>query len=102
VTLDYRHTWARHPGRELTASAVYTPLVADNSVASSIVYLDNSRVARQQRTTSHTTQGTAQVDYVYPLSEKSRFELGARSSLRQNDLRYTFASVPALSFNPSN
>ncbi|AMJ66251.1 hypothetical protein AXW84_12995 [Hymenobacter sp. PAMC 26628] len=102
VTLDYRHTWAQHPGRELTASAVYTPLLGDNSVASGIVYLDNSQVAQQQRTTNHTAQGTAQVDYVHPLGEKSRFELGARSSLRQYDLRYTFASTPALNFDPSN
>ena len=102
ITLDYRHTWAQHKGRELTASAVYTPLLADNGVVSSIVYLDNSQVGQQQRTTNHTTQGTAQVDYVQPLGEKSRWEAGARSSLRQYDLDYTFASVPALNFNPSN
>ena len=102
VTLDYRRTWEQHPGRGLTASAVYTPLLADNGVASSIAYLDGSQVAQQQRTTNHTTQGTVQVDYVQPLGEKSRFELGARSSLRQYNLRYTFASVPALNFDPSN
>ncbi|MGI4869556.1 MAG: TonB-dependent receptor domain-containing protein [Janthinobacterium lividum] len=102
VTLDYRHTWARHQGRELTASAVYTPLFADNSVSSGIIYLDNSQVAQQQQTTTRTTQATAQVDYVHPLGEKSRFEAGVRSSLRQYNLDYTFASTPALNFNPSN
>jgi outer membrane receptor protein involved in Fe transport len=102
VTLDYRHTWAQHKGRELTASAVYTPLFADNSIGSNIIYLDNSLVAQQQRTTNHTTQGTAQVDYVHPLGEKSRLEAGVRSSLRQYDLSYSFSSVPALAFNPSN
>jgi outer membrane receptor protein involved in Fe transport len=103
VTLDYRHTWDKYKGRELTASAVYTPLLADNSIASTIQYLDNSQVAQQQqRTLNHTTQGTAQVDYVQPLGEKSRFELGARSSLRQYDLDYRFSSVPSLGFDPSN
>jgi outer membrane receptor protein involved in Fe transport len=102
ITLDYRHTWDQHKGRELTASAVYTPLFADNSIASNIVYLDNSQVAQLQRTTNHTTQGTAQIDYVHPLGEKSRFEAGARSSLRQYDLAYTFSSLPALNFDPSN
>ena len=102
VTLDYRHTWDQHKGRELTANAVYTPLLADNSIGSTIQYLDNSQVAQQQRTINHTTQGTAQVDYVQPIGEKSRFELGARSSLRQYDLDYRFGSVPALGFDPSN
>ncbi len=102
VSLDYRHVWDQHKGRELTANAVYTPLLADNAVQSNIFYLDNSLVAQQQRTTNHTTQATAQVDYVQPLGEKSRFELGARSSLRQYDLDYHFSSVPSLGFDPSN
>ncbi|RZK46382.1 MAG: TonB-dependent receptor, partial [Hymenobacter sp.] len=102
VTLDYRRTWAQHEGRELTASAVYTPLLADNNVASNILYLDNSLVAQQQRTANHTTQATAQVDYVRPLGAKSRLEAGARSSLRRYDIDYIFSSVPALAFNPSN
>ena len=102
VTLDYRHTWAKHEGRELTASAVYTPLLADNNVASSILYLDNSLVAQQQRTANHTAQATVQADYVQPLGEKSRLEAGVRSSLRRYDIDYIFSSVPALAFNPSN
>ncbi len=103
VTLDYRRTWAQHEGRELTANAVYTPFLGDNNVASSIRYpTDNTLTLQQQRTLNHTTQGTAQVDYVHPLGEKSRFELGARSSLRQYDIDYRFSSVPALSFDPSN
>ena len=103
VTLDYRRTWAKQEGRQLTASAVYTPLLAYNNVASSLVYpTDNRRVQQQQHTLNHTTQGTAQVNYVHPLGEQSRFELGARSSLRQYDLDYRFSSVPALSFDPSN
>ncbi|QKG53535.1 outer membrane beta-barrel family protein [Hymenobacter sp. BRD67] len=102
VTLDYRRTWARHEGRELTANAVYTPLLADNQVGSTIVAVDNAVQLQQQRTINHTTQGTAQLDYVHPLTEKSRFELGARSSLRQYDLDYRFSSTPALPYDPSN
>jgi outer membrane receptor protein involved in Fe transport len=102
VTLDYRRVWDKQPGRELTANAVYTPLLADNNVGSSILYLDNRLVTQQQRTTNRTTQATAQVDYVQPLGEKSRWEAGVRSSLRQYDLDYHFSSVPRLSFDPSN
>ena len=102
VTLDYRRVWDKDKGRELTASAVYTPLVATTDVNSSILYLDNSPVTQQQRTTNHTTQATAQVDYVQPLGAKSRFEAGARSSFRQYDLDYRFSSVPGLNFDPSN
>ena len=103
VTFDYRHTYAGHEGRELTASAVYTPLLSDNSVNSDINYLvDNMQVSQRQRTLNHTTQVTAQVDYVQPLAGKSRFEAGARSSLRRYDLDYRFGRVPALAFDPSN
>lgn len=102
LSLDYRHTWNQHPGRELTANAVYTPLLAETGVGSAILYGDNSLVQQCQRTTNRTTQATAQVDYVHPLSEKSRFELGARSSLRQYDIDYQFSSTPALGFDPSN
>ena len=102
VSLDYRRSWDQHKGRELTASAVYTPLLADNAVASSILYLDNSLLTQQQRTANHTTQATIQVDYVNPFSEKSRLETGVRSSLRRYDIDYLFSSVPALAFNPSN
>ncbi|MBF9144539.1 TonB-dependent receptor domain-containing protein [Hymenobacter properus] len=101
VTADYRRVWEQHKGRELTASAVYTPLLADNDVVSNILYADN-RLVQQQRTTTRTQQGTAQVDYVHPLGEKSRFEVGARSSLRQYDIDYHFSSVPTLGFDPSN
>lgn len=103
VTLDYRHIYTGHAGRELTASAVYTPLLADNNVGSTILYLvDNAQVSQQQRTLNHTTQATAQVDYVRPLTGKSRFEAGARSNLRRYDLDYRFSRVPALVFDPSN
>ncbi|MDQ2771982.1 MAG: TonB-dependent receptor [Bacteroidota bacterium] len=103
VTLDYRHTWAKHEGRELTANAVFTPLLADNLVGSTINYpTDNAVVAQQQRTINHTTQATAQVDYTHPLGEKSHFEAGLRSSSRRYDLDYRFSRTPAFSFDPSN
>lgn len=103
VTLDYRRTWAQHKGRELTANAVYTPLLADNFVGSTIGYpTDNSLVDQQQRTTNRTTQATAQVDYTHPLGEKSHFEAGLRSSARQYDLDYQFRRTPILAFDPSN
>ena len=102
ITLDYRREWAAHKGRELTASAVYTPLLNDNAVNSRLVYLDNSQRTQRQQTVNHTAQATAQVDYVRPLGEKSRVETGVRSSLRRYDIDYQLASVPALAFDPSN
>lgn len=102
VTLDYRREWAQQKGRELTALAVYTPLLNDNAVDSRLAYLDGSGRAQRQQTRNHTTQATAQVDYVQPLGEQSRWEAGARSSLRRYDIDYQFTSVPALAFNPSN
>ncbi|MBF9223786.1 outer membrane beta-barrel protein [Hymenobacter ruricola] len=102
LTLDYRREWAAHKGRELTASAVYTPLLNDNAVDSRLVYLDNSQRTQRQQTRNRTAQATAQVDYVRPLGEKSRFETGARSSLRRYDIDYQLASAPALAFDPSN
>ncbi|RYU79274.1 TonB-dependent receptor domain-containing protein [Hymenobacter persicinus] len=103
VALDYRRTWAGQEGRELTANAVYTPLLADNTVRSLISYpTDNTAVTQQQRTVNHTTQASAQVDYSHPLGEKSHVEAGLRSTLRRYDLDYRFSHSPALSFDPSN
>ena len=102
VTLDYRRTWVAHPGRELTANAVYTPLLGDTRVVSTILYPADVAVGQQQRTTNRTTQATAQVDYVQPLGEKSRVEAGLRSTLRRYDLDYQLSRVPVLPFDPSN
>ena len=103
VTLDYRRTWAEQEGRELTASAVYTPLFYANDVASVIRYpLENTLVTQQQRTVNRTTQGTAQIDYVHPLGEHRRFEAGLRSSARRYDVDYRLSRQPALPFDPSN
>ncbi len=102
LSLDYRRQWAAHPGRELTANAIYTPQLAETAVESAIGYGDGRVAQQQQRTTTRTTQATAQLDYVRPLGEKSRFEAGARSSLRRYDIDYLFARQPALGFDPSN
>ena len=102
-TADYRRTWAAHEGRELTASAIYTPALAATAVASSSFFpLDNSVVNQQQRTTNRSSSATAQVDYRHPLGEKSHFEAGLRSSLRHYDLDYALSRQPALPFDPSN
>ncbi|SET77390.1 outer membrane beta-barrel family protein [Hymenobacter actinosclerus] len=103
VTLDYRRTWAERQGRELTASAVYTPLFFASDVASVIRYpLENTLATQQQRTVNRTTQGTAQLDYVHPLGEHRRFEAGLRSSVRRYDVDYRLSRQPALAFDPSN
>lgn len=103
ITLDYRRTWAGQQGRELTASAVYTPLLARNEVASVIDFpLENRRATQQQQTTNRTRQGTAQLDYVHPLGEHRRLEAGLRSEGRRYDLDYRLSRQPMLSFDASN
>ncbi|WP_185284627.1 TonB-dependent receptor domain-containing protein [Hymenobacter sp. NBH84] len=102
ITLDYRREYAAHKGRELTALAVYTPLLSDNAVHSDLRFLDGNQRTQQQRTTNRTAQATAQVDYVHPLGETSRLEAGVRSTLRRYDIDYQLSSVPALAFDPSN
>lgn len=103
LTLDYRRTWDAQPGRELTASATYAPVRAENELNSAIYYLPNdSATTQQQRPTNRLLQAAAQVDYVQPLGEKSRVETGLRSTFNRYDLDYQFRSATPLRFDPSN
>jgi len=107
VTADYRRAWAADQtqlaGRELTASVIYTPGLAETAVASDNFFpLDNSRVGQQQLTSNRSTAATGQVDYSHPLSERSHFEVGLRAAYLRYDLTYRLSRQPALAFDPSN
>ncbi|MCC3160158.1 TonB-dependent receptor [Hymenobacter sp. 15J16-1T3B] len=103
VTLDYRRTWTGQKGRELTASAIYTPLHGQNTIDSRLYYLEGgAKPGQQQHFDNRLHQGSGQVDYVQPLGEKSRLETGAKSLWRQYDNDYRFQSTLPLAFDPSN
>jgi outer membrane receptor protein involved in Fe transport len=80
---NYRHTWAAHPGRELTASATY--LLDGGTVTSQQRVLDGpasySRNARQQLLDVIIHMPSAQVDYTHPLDEKRRWGAGLKTDI---------------------
>ncbi|WP_410779906.1 outer membrane beta-barrel family protein [Hymenobacter sp. BT770] len=104
-SLDYRRLWPAQKRRELTANVVYTPVLSHIVVNSAVDYRND--VAW---TTGHQSQtfddqadlASAQLDYVMPLGEKGRYELGAKSISRRYDSDYLFTSQPAQVFDPSN
>lgn len=91
--LGYKHTFARE-GEELTADFTYNYAKGDNSSNYSLQYFDLAgtpiydprkpelRYGSGEGTTKYMT---AQVDYVRPLGEKSKIEMGLRSNTRQFD-----------------
>ena len=80
---SYRHTWAAHPGRELTASATYT--LDGGTVTTEQRVLDGpasyARQARRQLLDVTIHMPSAQVDYVHPLDEKRRWGAGLKADV---------------------
>ncbi|WP_460547834.1 TonB-dependent receptor [Hymenobacter daeguensis] len=106
-SLDYRRTWAAQKRRELTANVVYTPAQYKIGVNSITDYRSEAgwTTGRQhQQFDNQADLFSAQVDYVMPVGEKGRYELGAKSISRRYDNDYGFSSAGqyALSFDPSN
>ncbi|RZJ95403.1 MAG: TonB-dependent receptor, partial [Hymenobacter sp.] len=83
VSGNYRHTWAAHPGRELTASATYN--LDGGTVTTQQRVLDGptnySRNARQQLLDVTIHMPSAQVDYTHPLDDKRRWSAGVKTDL---------------------
>ncbi|WP_201980684.1 outer membrane beta-barrel family protein [Hymenobacter rubidus] len=105
VSLDYRRTWAAQKRRELTANAIYTPSQYQIGVGSNVDYRNDvawTTGFQNQRFDNQADLASAQVDYVMPLGEKGRYELGAKSISRRYDNDYRYSSLPALAFDPSN
>ena len=101
-SLDYRRLWPAQKGRELTANVIYTPVKSALDVNSTVDYLDRTTGYQQQHFDTQNDLASAQVDYVRPVGEKGRYELGAKSISRRSDDDYRYTSQPALTYNPSN
>lgn len=91
--LGFKHTFAKE-GEELTADFTYNHATGDNSANYSLQYYDLSGKPiydprkpelRNGSGEGTTTYLTAQVDYVKPLTEKSKLEMGLRSNTRKFD-----------------
>ncbi|WP_210521001.1 TonB-dependent receptor domain-containing protein [Hymenobacter terricola] len=104
-SLDYRRVWTAQKRRELTANVVYTPVLNHQTAYSSVDYRNDvawTTGHQNQYFNNLTDQASAQIDYVMPLGEKGRYELGAKSISRRYDNDYQYTSQPVLVFDPSN
>ncbi|MDQ2793268.1 MAG: TonB-dependent receptor [Bacteroidota bacterium] len=101
-SLDYRRLWPAQKGRELTANVIYTPVHINIGVNSTVDYLNQTTGYQQQQSDTQNDLASAQVDYVRPVGEKGRYELGAKSISRRSDDDYRYTSQPVLAYNPSN
>ena len=104
LSLDYRRLWPAQKGRELMASVIYTPVQSDIGVRSAVAFRDQTTGSQQQQQQFDTQNdlASAQLDYVRPVGERGRYELGAKSISRRSDDDYRFASRPAPTYDPSN
>jgi outer membrane receptor protein involved in Fe transport len=97
VSGNYRHTWAAHAGRELTASATYT--LDGGTVTTEQRVLDGpasyARQARRQVLDVTIHMPSAQVDYVHPLDEKRRFGAGLKTDVLVTPGTAEYAVQPA-------
>ena len=104
-SLDYRRLWPSQKQRELTATVIYTPGITQLTVNSDVAYRDNPAghyAHQQQYFDVRTDQAAAQLDYVLPVGEKGRYELGAKSLSRRSDNDFQYRSQPGLAYDPSN
>ncbi|MCI1189098.1 TonB-dependent receptor [Hymenobacter sp. DH14] len=101
-SVDYRRLWPEEKGRELTANVIYTPVHINLGVNSTVNYRDKPTEYQQQRSDTQSDLASAQLDYVRPVGEKGRYELGAKSISRRSDDDYRYTSQPVLAYNPSN
>ncbi len=80
LTLDYHHTWAAHPGRDLTASATYIDDRGPTRTGQRVLDGPPSypRQDRRQTLTATSAITVAQLDYVQPLGEQGRLSTGLK------------------------
>ncbi|MDR3712019.1 MAG: outer membrane beta-barrel family protein [Puia sp.] len=103
--LSFKHTFPKQ-GEELTANANYSRSVnANNNLINSSYYNEVggllSSTYDQQQIGSGTNQNvTAQADYTLPLSEKSKFETGARVAARDNNSVNDIGVIAGGKFEP--
>lgn len=87
LALDYRRTWATHPGRELSASLFYSPLRTTDqaTMRQNPEEPGPNHLLQDRHIARRFDQATAQLDYVRPLGAKGRLEAGLKSTLRRTD-----------------
>ncbi|WP_426060323.1 TonB-dependent receptor domain-containing protein [Hymenobacter sp. B1770] len=95
LSVDYRRTWANVKRRELSASAIYTPVDGEQRVEQHQFPGQPNSLRQQQRTTFALKQGSAQLDYVNPFGEKGRVELGLKTTYRGTDGALAFERANA-------
>ncbi|SNR32966.1 outer membrane beta-barrel family protein [Hymenobacter mucosus] len=83
-SIDYRRTWDEHKGRELTASANYTYLNADLVIAQRNTEGTADLMEWRQLLHVDLDAVNGQVDYVHPLGEKARFDVGLKGQYQTN------------------
>ncbi len=83
-SLDYRRQFAGSK-KELTASANYSVNNRTSDEQYSTYAADTLSEDRLSKTDGTFSTGSAQVDFVYPISDKGKFETGAKSAMRHND-----------------
>ncbi|WP_201984282.1 outer membrane beta-barrel protein [Hymenobacter rubidus] len=94
-SVDYRRTWAAKKRRELTASAIFTPVNGEQLVEQ-YQNPDLPTSLRQQQNTSFAIrQGAVQADYVNPIGEKGRMETGLKTTYRSTDGTLDFLRAAA-------
>ncbi|OON70272.1 outer membrane beta-barrel family protein [Hymenobacter sp. CRA2] len=87
ASADYRRTWEVHKGRELTANLGYSSVQADVLVGQRNTEGNATTDLREWKqdlnVSLHAVYG--QVDYVHPLSEKTRIDAGLKGQFSAND-----------------
>ncbi|UOR07627.1 TonB-dependent receptor [Hymenobacter aerilatus] len=102
IASNYRHTWEAHPGRELTAGAVY--ILDGGTVTTAQRVLDGpagyTQQARRQVLDVTIHMPSAQVDYVHPLDDKRRWGAGLKTDvmLTPGTAEYGVQPVPGAEF----
>ncbi|TVT43348.1 TonB-dependent receptor [Hymenobacter setariae] len=97
LATNYRRTWATHPGRELTAGAVY--ILDGGTVTTEQRVLDGptdyARQARRQFLDVTIHMPSAQLDYVHPLGDKRRWGAGLKTDIMLTPGTADYAVQPA-------
>ncbi|GAA4388057.1 TonB-dependent receptor domain-containing protein [Hymenobacter koreensis] len=85
VSTDYRRTWAKQKGRELTGSLHHTRVGADVLVGQQMLEGVTGLPDWQQDFDVTIRAYVAQADYVHPLANKGRVDVGLKSQWQAND-----------------
>lgn len=95
-TLTYRRTTKRK-GEELIADLIFmdNSMNMGDSTNQHTTFPQNSRLVQETNSSNTNKMGIAQLNYVRPINENSRFEVGFKSEIKGLDMKYTYNwSIP--------